>query len=123
MSRRPRLPVVKGAAALGLAQGGCGGALLLHPGPLLRSLQRGPVDRRVITVARVLGIRQLVQGLMTVRRPTRRTLAVGAAVDATHAASMLAAATAGLGPRRLTVASAAAAGAFAGAGLAQSRRR
>ena len=76
----------------------------------------------MINVARVLGTRQLLQGLMIIRRPTRRTLELGAAVDALHAATMVVGAAANVGPRRLTLASAATAGTFAGLGLADSRR-
>ena len=40
-------------------------------------------------IVRVLGIRQLVQGLVTVAAPTRQVVLGGAAVDCLHAASML----------------------------------
>jgi hypothetical protein len=76
----------------------------------------------VISVAHILGARQFAQALMTARCPTRRAIGAGAAVDALHAATMIAAAAANVGPRRLTMASAATAGAFTAAGVAQSRR-
>jgi hypothetical protein len=41
------------------------------------------------SVARILGARQPLQALFTARRPTRRVLEVGAAVDALHAATMV----------------------------------
>ncbi len=120
-ARRP--PALTEASGLALAEA-CGGAtLLLFAGPLMRSLEGGSVDRRVINIGRVLGVRQLLQGLIMVRRPTRRILRIGAAVDALHAASMLVAAATENAPRRLTLASAALAGAFSAAGLTQSRRR
>jgi hypothetical protein len=83
---------------------------------------REPVGRPVIYLARVLGTRELLQALITAWRPTRRTLRFGATVDALHAATMVAAASARVGPRRLSAASAGVAGAFSVAGLAQSRR-
>jgi hypothetical protein len=103
---------------LALAEGCAGAALLLGSGPLLRSLAGNAVDRQLVNTARVLGARQLLQGLFTAWWPTRRIMVVGAAVDATHAATMVAAAAANLGPRRLTIASAATATTFAAAGFA-----
>lgn len=100
-----------------------GVTLLLFAGPLLQSLEGESLDRRVIKVARVLGSRQLLQGLITIRRPTRRILRIGAGVDALHAATMVAAVAAQAGPRRLSMASATLAGAFSVAGVTQSRQR
>lgn len=45
-----------------------------------------PPDRRIV---RVLGLRQALQGLATVAAPSPRLLTLGAAVDLSHAASML----------------------------------
>jgi hypothetical protein len=90
---------------------------------LLQSLEGKSLDRQVINIARVLGGRQLLQGLILVGRPTRRSLRLGAVVDALHAATMVAAAAANAGPRRLTMASATLAGVFSAAGAVQSHRR
>ena len=122
MAAQPRPYVFAGRRGLALAEGCWGAALVLDPGSQLRPLAGKPVDPWVIKTARVLGARQLLQALITAWRPTRRTLQVGAAVDALHAATMVAAATANLGPRRLTIASAATAIVFTAVGLAQSRR-
>jgi hypothetical protein len=111
------------SAPLRSAEAGWGAALLLFARPLLQALEGESVDRQVINGALVLGGRQLLQGLVTVRRPTRRILRIGAAVDALHAATMVEAAVANVGPRRLTMASATLAGAFSAAGVTQSRRR
>jgi len=116
-------PALAGASGLALAEAAWGATLLLFARPLLQALEGEPVDRQVINVARVLGGRQLLQGLVTARRPTRRILRIGAAVDVLHAATMVAAAAASVGPRRLTVASATLAAAFSAAGATQSRRR
>ncbi len=48
-----------------------------------------PLDTETVLVARVLGARQLAQAVC-VRTRSQRALLVGAAVDAAHAASMLA---------------------------------
>jgi hypothetical protein len=112
-----------GTSWLALAEGCWSAVLLVSTGPLLQSLAGRPIGQGVISAARVLGIRQLVRALLTARRPTRRILEVGAAVDALHAGTMVAGAAANVGPRRLTMASAATAGAFTAAALAQSRRR
>jgi hypothetical protein len=106
---------------LALAEGCWGAALLLFATPLLGSVAGEPVARKVVNVARVLGARQLLQGVMTVRWPTRVALEAGAATDALHAVTMVVSAAAKVGPRRLTLASAATAGAFSAAGIAQSR--
>ena len=105
------------ARMFALVEGCWGAMLLLAPDPLLSAVAREPIDRRMTDVTRVLGARSVLQSLLTGPRPTRRGLRLGALVDATHALSMLAAAAAGLGPRRLTVTSAATATAFAAAGL------
>lgn len=97
-------------------------ALVLSRDRILHRVAKAPVDRRVIHVARFLGTRELLQALVTACHPTRRTLRLGAAVDALHAASMVIAASARVGPRRLTVASAGVASVFSAAGLVASRR-
>jgi hypothetical protein len=114
---------VTGPSGLALVEGCSGTALLLCAGPLLRALAGQSVSRRAVNVAHVLGARQLLQAVVTARRPTRRTLELGATIDALHASTMLAAAAADIGSRRLTLASAATAGAFTAAGVAQSLRQ
>ena len=69
---------------------------------------------------RLLGARMLLQAGLELFRGSRRTLRLGAAVDALHAASMLAAAVRWPGYRRVALASAAVAGASAAVGLAGS---
>ena len=113
----------RGSSALVLAEGCWGALLLIAPGRLLGALAGGRIDARVSAIARVLGAREVVQALATGRRPTRRRLHAGALVDGAHAASMVALAASGVGPRRLTLTSAATATAFAAAGIAESRVR
>jgi len=124
MAGRRRHPLVLAVpAGPALAEGCFGAVLIVWTRPLMQSLAREPVDRQVVIVARILGVRYVLQGFVTARRPTPRVLEVGAAVDALHAATMIAGAAAHVGPRRLTMASAIAAGAFAAVGVAESRRR
>lgn len=68
-------------------------------------------------IIRLLGLRTLVQGLMQLTRPQRTTFAVCAAVDLTHAASMLLAAQAWPTYRRAALLSAAGAGLSAVVGV------
>ena len=94
-----------------------GTMLLLVPDSVLRTVGAGPSDARTRRVARVLGARQLLQGSLAVRYRSRSSVLGGAAVDATHAATMLALATRRPDYRRPAIASALSAGCFAVAGL------
>lgn len=103
---------------LQVARAGYGGALLLVPGPMLRLCSGHPADRRSRNVARVLGVRHLVQAAATAGiGPSAELLALGAAVDITHAASMAALALADRRVRRVTLTDALVETAFAAAGL------
>jgi hypothetical protein len=108
-------PAAISPQALGLTEAIWGAVLLSSTGSLLPRVARESLDPRVIPVARVLGARHLAQGLVIALRPNHLTLQVGAAVDALHSATMVTAAAANLGPRRLTMASALMAGAFSAA--------
>jgi hypothetical protein len=66
-----------------------GAVLLLSPRPVLVRVHRLPVDRRTLVVARVLGVRQVAQGAVSLARPDPAVLISGVLVDALHAASML----------------------------------
>jgi hypothetical protein len=118
-----RSPALTATSGMALAEVGWGAALLLFAAPLLQSFEGEPLDRRVIIVARVLGGRQFLQGLLILRRPTRRILRIAGVVDALHAATMVAAMAVNAGPRRLTTASATLAAAFSAGGISQSRGR
>ena len=72
-------------------------------------------------VVRVLGVRQAGQGALNLLRPSRTALELGAGVDATHLASMVALAVAAPRYRRTAVISGAIALASIGAGLAARR--
>ena len=67
-----------------------GSLLITAPRPALDRLS----DRRVSVgerrTARLLGARHLIEGAMLARHPTRGWLIADAAVDATHALSMIA---------------------------------
>jgi hypothetical protein len=115
-------PTLEGPLALAVAEACWGSALVFSGDRVLQRVAQEPVGRPVIRIARVLGIRELLQALITAWRPTRRTLRFAAAVDALHAATMVTAASARVGPRRLSVASAGVASVFSAAGLVESRR-
>ena len=93
-----------------------GSALLLAPGALLREWSDALVDRRARVFARVLGARQIAQALALSRRGGRGWLAAGAAVDATHAATMVVLAVVDPQRRALARANAVTATSFALAG-------
>lgn len=73
---------------LGTLRSGLGVLHLAFPGLGGRAL--GPFGPRARAVVRVLGARQLVQGVLSGVRPTGPVLALGAEVDAAHLASMVA---------------------------------
>jgi len=75
------------------------------------------------TVAAVLGARHLAQALITVGRPGRAALALGAEVDAVHSASMIALGLLSGRWRAAALADALLAGSLAAAGTACARSR
>lgn len=84
------------------------------------------LDRRARQVTRVLGTRQLAQACLSGSAPTPAVLALGAEIDALHAASMICLAMLSRRWRPAALASAAAAAGFAAAGglaTQQARRR
>ena len=99
-----------------------GAALLTAPEALLSRLLRDRVDGTVRSFARVLGARLLAQAALLERHPGPRRLLAGAAVDATHAASMVVLAALRPGLRRLALTSAVAAGGLAVCGACEARR-
>jgi hypothetical protein len=95
-----------------------GGILLLAPGPVIRLCTRGPASPRAQSVTRVLGVRHLVQAALTARAPSGSArLGIGAAVDLTHAASMVGLALLDRTVRRATLVDAAIETLLAGIGL------
>ena len=95
-----------------------GGILLLAPGPVIRLCTRGPASRRAQYVTRVLGVRHLVQAALTAGAPPDNArLGIGAAVDLTHAASMVGLALRDHAIRPATLVDAAIETLLAGAGL------
>ena len=83
--RRPPVP----GAGLQAVRVGYGMVLVLTPGLALRLATGRTPSRRTRRVARVLGIRHLVQAALTATAPTPAVFAAGGQVDAVHAASML----------------------------------
>ena len=106
------------ARMLQVARVGYGAALLLAPGQAIRLSTGRPAGHRTRSVARVLGVRHLVQAAVTAGvGPSAELLGLGAAVDITHAASMAGLALADRGVRRVTLTDALIETAFAAAGL------
>jgi hypothetical protein len=99
-----------------------GAALLLAPGAVLRRVGHHPVDPPTRRITQVLGVRELLQGSIALRRRSRAWTLSGAAVDATHAATMFALATRHPAYRRASLASALVATTFAIAGVLTDRR-
>lgn len=81
------------------------------------------LDRRARQVTRVLGARQLAQACLSGSAPTPAVLALGAEIDALHAASMICLAMLSKRWRPAALGSAAAAAGFAAGGLATQRAR
>ncbi len=108
-------------AAAGLFQvvrAGYGGALLIAPGPVIRTVTGRPAGPRARAAARVLGARHLLQaGLTVAAASSGESLGIGAAIDLAHAASMAGLALADRRVRRLTLADALLESMFAAAGL------
>ena len=95
-----------------------GVALLCAPGLALGLCTNEASSPRARAVVRFLGVRHLVQAVLTLWRPRRQVLALGAGIDGCHAASMLALAAADPHLRRAGLADAVAATAFTAAGAA-----
>lgn len=119
----PALPVRRRSAYLLTAvRASYGAALLWSPGALTQAAAGHPGGRGIRTTARVLGFRQLVQAGITGGDPSARALMVGAATDATHAASMVALAVTDSRSRRAAVLDALAASSLAALGLHAARQ-
>jgi uncharacterized protein YjeT (DUF2065 family) len=115
VTARHRLNAAARARIWGAATAAVGAATLLRPRTAARLVSGGGSVPDTALV-RVLGGRQLVQGTVVVLRPVPILVIGAVAVDAVHAASMLAAALAWPGYRNAALASATAAGASAVAG-------
>src|SRR5947209_18128410 len=96
-----------GAETLGATRAAYGIALLAAPRRALGGPRLGADEPGAVVFARLLGTRQLAEAALLARHPARRLLLAGAAVDAAHAASMLALCALSPRRRRLAVASAA----------------
>ena len=105
-----------------LLRSGMGAVYLLAPGRI-PNLLTARVDDRTRIVVRILGVRYLAQAFLVSSSPRRRyALAVGVAVDVIHAISMVGLAVADSRRRRLAMADAGAATAFAAAGWRRMHR-
>ncbi len=66
-----------------------GALLLLVPGVMMRVVSGEPAARVSSAVARILGLRHLVQAHFLERHGTRNRLLAGVAIDAAHTLSMV----------------------------------
>lgn len=98
-----------------------GALLLLAPRRVVSDLPHGAIDRRALVFARVLGLRQIAQAAVLRRHHSAAWMRAGAAVDATHAATMVALALTHPARRRLALTNAAVAGALAAEELGMAR--
>jgi hypothetical protein len=105
------------ARALGVVELVSGIALTVRPAAIARAVTRTGGTVPATWLVRVLGARSLLQGAVTLARPTRDVLAAGSAIDALHAASMLPVVVGLPRHRRAAAASAAVAASTATAGL------
>lgn len=110
-----------GQALLPAIRASYGVALLMAPGAVVYLGTGRYPGRRARRVARLLGARHLIQAGVSAFAPLPGVLAVGAGVDALHAASMLMLATVGRGMRRAALTDALAAALFAAAGVSAAR--
>jgi hypothetical protein len=102
----------------------CYGLVLLAlPAPLIAAATGAPASRRVRVIARVLGGRQVAQGMICGLAPVPELIEAGAATDGLHAASMLMLAASEPRLRRALLAEAAIAAALAGVAATSLHRR
>ncbi len=94
-----------------------GALLVAAPGALLRATGGKTEDRLARTVVRTLGVRHIVQGVLSARMPSVTTRRVGAGVDALHALTDVAYAAVNARQRRPAVLDACIAGAFGAAAI------
>ena len=108
------------AAGLQVVRATYGAALVLVPCPAIRLATGRVPSRRACRVARVLGVRHLIQAALTAAAPEPAVLATGGQVDAVHAASMLLLAAVSRAGRRAALTDALTEAAFAAAGFSAS---
>ncbi|MGH2842317.1 MAG: hypothetical protein ACRDKL_01840 [Solirubrobacteraceae bacterium] len=98
-----------------------GALLLLAPGPVIQLYTGHAADRPTRVVARVLGARHVLQGLLSAGTPGAIVLVLGVEADLAHAASMVGLAAVDQTRRRAGLVDALVAGSFAAAGLVLAR--
>lgn len=81
--------------------------LLIAPGRVVGALPHQRIDRPVRVFARILGARHLAEAAVLARRHTHDWILAGAAVDATHAVTMVLLAWLQPAQRRLALSNAA----------------
>lgn len=110
------------AAARAWAAGTMAVGAALMSGPARTGYWASPGHPPPTGVVRILGARQLIQGIVVAVRPSQGIVVTGALVDLTHAASMIVIASLRRDDRRAALLSAALAGASAAVGVAVAQR-
>ncbi len=107
------------ATALTTTRALWGTLLFVEPARVTQTVSQQRIDRGVILFTRALGARHLVQAAVTDsgQGSSRAWVVAGAAVDATHAVTMVALAVLAPDRRRLALINAATAAAFALTGI------
>lgn len=103
--------------AISVARVVLGAGLLAKPTPLLAIAGGDAGSRRARQVARLLGVRQVLQGAVSIRRPTTTVALLGVAADALHSLSMVGLGLLDRDQRRVALTDAAVAASFAAAGV------
>ena len=98
-----------------------GAGLLIAPGALLGDLLNERIDRPARVFARILGARHLAQAAIMARHHTPKWILAGAAVDATHAATVALLAAVRPDRRRLALTNVASATMLAVSGVYEAR--
>jgi hypothetical protein len=99
-----------------------GALLIAKPRAVLSDLPHERIDRSAMLFARVLGARNVVEGLVLGERPSPGLIRAGAVVDSLHALTMAGLAVARPERRKLALANLATASALAFEGFHRARR-
>jgi hypothetical protein len=110
-----------GVRVAGLATAATGSTLLLAARPVLAGVAGRPGSSGELAVARVLGIRQVAEGLLLAAGGRRQAAKIAAVVEWTHMTSMVAVAALSTSHRRSAAASGLVAGVVGGACLVAAR--
>jgi hypothetical protein len=116
VTAQPARPAPRRSRKVELLRAGWGAALVVAPDQVMSNVHGLHVDRKSITVVRILGARHLIQAALSGLRPSPDVLAMGVWIDAVHALTALGLAVLDKRRARAGLTDAAFAGLWAGAG-------